>query len=624
MRSRSLLHASLLLAASSLAACGARTDVSATSNVTAQYSHVWVTIKDIKFNTSATAAAGDSSWLDFPLSTPVTVDLATVTNGALAVFGSALKIPTGTYAQLQLLLTDTSAPLAASAQAAGLLFNDQVQYLDSTGAATSAPLELVHPEQGILLSVSLKIPDNTKAALQALNAGGATTGSTGTSATTGLTAGVTATGTTTSAPTGTCATTTTNTPTTTTTSTTPVTTTANTCTATVTPATFAVGIDFDAERDLVPFTFSSKPGFLLNPHLVAYDLSTAGTIQGQVDISALTAAAASTVTASGNPDIEVSAETLSGDGTRHVVVKSTPMLSNGSFVLYPLTTDAASAGATTSTIYDLVIHGPLIDTVIIKAVPPSVGAPAAATSAALSTVVLASAPAAYHVNVATTTPFTNAGALVQFYQTVPVSGEVPYVVAQQPIDPFNRGFAGDAVLSTGPIVLTTYSGGVTSTATSEPPHEGSGTYLVAAIAPNFNPGALGTKVAAPNPITTTAVRVNPASLTAITGATTSSLSVTTAVAAPGKYNNGELILSQNGAIIAVMPLGATLDQSSGSVTLSGVPGGTSSQALATGLYDLSAWVWSSSNPSGTLSRQSSPKSVDLRSGKATGVTISIE
>ena len=60
-------------------------------------------------------------------------------------------------------------------------------------------------------------------------------------------------------------------------------------------------------------------------------------------------------------------------------------LSDGSFVLYPLTTNASSAGAATTTTYDLVIHGPLIDTVIIKSVPASVAAPAAATSVALST-----------------------------------------------------------------------------------------------------------------------------------------------------------------------------------------------------------------------------------------------
>jgi hypothetical protein len=615
MRSRSLLHVSLLLATGSLAACGARTDVSATSNVTAQYSHVWVTVQDVKFNTRATAGAGDSSWLDFPLTTPQTIDLATVTNGALAVFGSALKIPTGTYAQMQLLLTDTSAPLVTSAQSVGLLYNDQVEYLDSTGAPTVAPLELVHPEQGIVLAVSLTIPNNTKAALDALSTSAATTaGSTATGSTTGLTT----TAATTPAASTTCSTTTTNT-----TTTTPITTTSNTCTGGVTTATFAVGIDFDAERDLVPLTYSGQPGFLLNPHLVAYDLSTAGTIQGQVTLPTTTTTTTTAATASGNPDIEVSAETLSSDGTRHVVVKSTPLLSNGSFVLYPLTTNATSTNATTTTTYDLVIHGPVIDTVIIQSVPVSVAAPAAATSAALSTVALTSA-ADYLVNVSTATPFTTAGALVQFYQTVPVSGEVPYVVAQQPIDPFNKDFAGDAALSAGPIAVAIYSGGVASAAVSKAPNEGTGTYQVAAIAPNFDNGSFGTKVSAPAQSTTTAVLVTLAPLTVATGATSDTLAVTTAVAAPGKYNNGELILSQNGAIVAVTPLGVVLDQSSGTVTFSRVPGGTSSQTLTSGVYDLSAWVWNSSNPSGTFSRQSSPASVDLSTGTASGATITIE
>jgi hypothetical protein len=102
------------------------------------------------------------------------------------------------------------------------------------------------------------------------------------------------------------------------------------------------------------------------------------------------------------------------------------------------------------------------------------------------------------------------------------------------------------------------------------------------------------------------------------------VTVKTAVAAPGKYNNGELILSENGAIIAVAPLSTFLDQSSSSVVFSRVPGGTSSQTLSTGLYDLSAWVWNSSNPSSTLSRQSSATTVDLRSGTATGATITID
>jgi hypothetical protein len=587
--------------------------------VPALYSHVWVTVQDVKFNTSATAAPDDSSWLDFPLSTPTTIDLATVGNGGLAVFGSALKIPTGTYSQMQLLLSNSSAALVTSAQTAGLLYNDQVEYLNSAGAAVTAPLELVHPDNGIVLAVTLTIPNNTKAFAESLDTTStAATGTTGIDPTTGL---PTTTPTTTTAAT-TCATTTTNT-----TTTTPVTTTSDTCSS-PTLSTFAVGIDFDAEHDLVPFTYSTQPGFLLNPHLAAYDLSVAGTIQGEVDVSLLTTTTTTTTTttpatASGNPDIEVSAETLSSDGTRHVVVKSTPLLSDGSFVLYPLTTNATSADATTTTTYDLVIHGPLINTVIIKSVPASVAAPAAATTVGLTGVQLTSV-ADYAVNLSTTTPFTTAGALVEFYQTVPVSGEVPYVVARQPIDPFNNVFAGNAALSAGPIAVSTYSGGVTSTPVSEAPTEGSGTYQVSAIAPNFTDGAFGTKVSAPNPITTTPVLVKLAPLAVASGAASTTLSVKTAVAAPGKYNKGAIILSQNGAIVAVSSLDSILDESSGTVTVERVPGGTSSQSLTSGQYDLSAWVWNSTNPTGTLSRQSNTASVDLRSGTASGATLTID
>ena len=637
MRSRSVLHVSLLLATCLLGGCGALTNVSATANVTSEYSHVWITVNDVKFNTSATAAPGSSGWLDFPLSTPVTIDLATVTNGGLAVFGNSLKVPSGTYQQMQLILSDPSASLTSSAATAGLVYNDQVQYLNSAGTAETAPLDLVHPEQGIVLTVSLSVPSNLKAELEALDEGADTTaddetetGETGTTgigttgtANTGLGLGV--------ATTPTCTPTTTET--TTTATSTPITTTDD-CTGT-TNVQFTVGIAFDAERDLVPFTYSGQPGFLLNPHLTGYDLSTAGTIQGTLNICALsnpntctsttstttttTTTTLSSSTASGNPAIEVSAEALSSDGTRHVVVMSAPLQSDGSFVIYPLTTNATSAGATTTTTYDLVVHGPQIQTLIIQSVPPTVGAPSSATSASLN-VTLAPADD-FLVNVSTTTHFTTAGALVQFYQTVPVSGEVPYVVAQQPIDPFNLDFAGEVGLPVGPIAVTVYSGANASTPVSEAPSEGSGAYRVAAIAPNYNDGPLTSTVASPNPITTTPVLVSLLPLTVATGGSAETLRVATSVIAPGKYNGGELILSANGAIIAVTSLSAVLNESAGSVTFTNVPGGTSENLFSTN-YALSAWVWNSSNPSGTLSRQSSPSAINM-SGGSTDTTITI-
>jgi hypothetical protein len=312
---------------------------------------------------------------------------------------------------------------------------------------------------------------------------------------------------------------------------------------------------------------------------------------------------------------------LSADGTRHVVVKSTPLQSDGTFVLYPLTTNATSTDSTTTTTYDLVIHGPNIQTVVIQGVPPSVAAPAAATTLTLSGVTLTTV-SDYLVNVATVTGFSSAGALVQFYQTIPAGGEVPYVVAQQPIDPFNNDFAGDAGLAVGPIAVVAYSGGVTGTPVSEAPSEGSSTYQVAAIAPNFNDGPLGTKVTAPAN-TTTAVIARLGTLTAATGSTSGTIDVKTEVSAPGKYTNGELILSQNGAIVAVAALGTVLDQSSGSVTFSHVPGASSTQGANNGSYELSAWVWNASNPSGTLARESSPTGVSLSSG-TTSASITID
>lgn len=626
--SRYVLRASVLLALFVLAACGARTNVSATSNVTALYSHVWITVQEVDFNTSATAAPSDKSWLTFPLSTPQTFDLATVTNGGLAIFGSSLNIPQGTYAQMRLLLTDSSATLATSAQTAGLLYNDQVQYLDSSGAAVAAPLVLVHPEQGIGLSVSLTIPNNTKAFIEEFTAATDSTANTTTGTTTGTTLGTT-TPTTTLGTTGTTGTTTCDTTTTSTTTTTPVTTTSDDCSAaTTTP--FAVAIAIDTERDLVPFTYSGQPGFYLNPHLVAYDLTTAGTIQGTVDVSGLTAATTTSTTgtvtsatASGNPQIEVTAETLSTDTTRHVVVASAPVLSDGSFVLYPLTTNATTAGGTTTTTYDLVIHGPQINTMIIKAVPVSVAAPAAATQLALTTVALTSV-ADFTVNVATTPAFTTAGALVQFYQTVPVSGEVPYVVAQQPIDPINHDFAGDFALSAGQIMVATYSGGVTSTPVADTPTEGLGTYQVSAIAPGFTDGPFGKKVTATNPITTTAITFTLTPLAVASGAAAKTITATTAVTSPGKYNQGVLIASNDGAIVALTPLSSILGTGAGSVTITAVPAGSSSQTLSSGVYDITAWVWNSTNPSGTLSRQSSATSVDLSAGNSASVSVTID
>src|SRR4029077_2521459 len=96
-------------------------------------------------------------------------------------------------------------------------------------------------------------------------------------------------------------------------------------------------------------------GVLLSSHATAYDLSTVGTIQGTLTLTDVTSAT------NGLPAIQVNAESLSSDGTRHVVVLTTTVNASGDFTLYPL-----PLSSSTTTFYDVVIHGPTIATIVIK------------------------------------------------------------------------------------------------------------------------------------------------------------------------------------------------------------------------------------------------------------------
>src|SRR5215831_13132940 len=97
------LHAALLavLAGSGLlGGCSTRTDVSLTGNTPPQYSHVWITVQEVWFNSSATAGPDDSGWSKYPLSTPSTVDLVAQNGGNLGNIASGLRVPASTYSQV--------------------------------------------------------------------------------------------------------------------------------------------------------------------------------------------------------------------------------------------------------------------------------------------------------------------------------------------------------------------------------------------------------------------------------------------------------------------------------------------------------------------------------------------
>ena len=379
-------------------------------------------------------------------------------------------------------------------------------------------------------------------------------------------------------------------------------------TSAVTATTSAI-IDFDATRDLVPLSLSGQPAFLLNPHPHAYNVANAGTIRAPVSLTGV-----STLTDAGNPDVQVSAEALSSDGTRHVIIKTTRVGSDGTFTLYPLST---ASGAPTR--YDLVIHGPAIATVIIKSVPVTDSAPGSATTG-LGTVMLTAATP-FLVNVNSASPAAPTSSLVGFYQTLPLSSEVPYLIEVRAVDPISGVFASAQDLSGGPLQYGTYSAGTVSL-TAATPSQGAATYSIGAINPAYGTAPLGTTVTAASSAATTALfALDAPPLPA--GSTANAIQGTISVSGSG-FDTAELFLTSNGALVAAAPLTAYLGTSRGTLSLSAIaPGGSSSTAYAAGVYYAEVWAWSSANPTGTLTRIPYGSTIDMSAGNATGVALQI-
>jgi hypothetical protein len=553
-----------LLGCALLAGCQSSTSVSATGNTAAQFTHVFLTINQIWFNTSASAGPTDTTWVKFPLATPQTIDLVTLNNGTLSQFASDLKLTAGTYDQVMVILADSTDALSTAAQTAGAATNDEVDYIDTSDVAHTVPLAILNAAEGIGISTSLTVSASTSSTASSSTASSSTASTASTS---------------------------------------------STATLGGTVSTTAAIVDFDATRDLVPISLSGQPAFALNPHPQTYNVSDSGTIQGAVSLTGV-----STLTDAGIPDVQVSAEALSSDGTRHVIVKTTRVGSDGTFTLYPLST-ASGAPST----YDLVIHGPEIQTVIVKSVPVTNSAPGS-TAAVLGTLTLTTATP-YLVNINTSSPASPTSSLVGFYQTLPLSSEVPYLVEVRAVDPTSGVFASAQDLSSGALQYGTYTSGTISL-TAVNPSQGAATYTIGAINPAYGTATQGTTVTAPANLTTTALFTMTAPPVP-TGSTANAIQGTVSVGTSA-YDNAELFLTYNGALVAAAPLTSYLSSSQSTLSLSGIaPGGSADTTYAPGVYYAEIWAWNSTNPTGTLTRIRYGSTIDMSAGNATGVTLEI-
>jgi hypothetical protein len=246
------------------------------------------------------------------------------------------------------------------------------------------------------------------------------------------------------------------------------------------------------------------------------------------------------------------------------------------------------------------------------------------------------AASSFEVTLDTTNPLP-AGATVGFYQTLPSTNELPYLIEQKAIDPFTRAFPTDwpVKVSSASIDYGTFSssGSTVSLSTSNPA-EGASTYRLGASAPLFVDG----------PLTATAATTTTAAVTipTVNSSTTAAVAIPTLAAASGSvatgltfqighsntYDKGHLILSHDGAVVATVALDTLLAQGSnaGTLAVSGIPVGSSS-VLATdssALYYVSVRVWSSNNPSTTVKREIYPAPLDLRSTATASYSLNID
>ena len=569
----------MLMTIAVLCGCSTRTYITATGSTPPQYTHVYMTVAEVWLNSSAVAQPSDSGWTRFTLSEPVTMDLVSISNGTLIRLIGALRLSPGTYSQVRLIPVPATAALTDSAKALGAAYNNEVDYVDAGSNSHQLQLEILNPDNGIGAQGSLTVPVGGGLVASSPAATSSSTTSTGTTG--GL---------------------------------------STNSNSTIVNFT----INFNAATDIALFSYGSQAGVVLNSHAQAFDLSKCGGISGTLTLTNLS----NITNKSARMNIVATAETPNADGaSRHAVVISAPVNTDGTFLLYPLPANDSTKNPTT---YDVVIHGAGIETIIIKGVQVARNSTSTTnTSSALMTgtattsigTLIPQAATSYAVNLATGVALP-AGAVISLYQTLPGSGEVPYVVEQSTMDPFNNVMQMDLIASTDVVQTGLYTTtGQAITLTNTTPVEGAGTYTVAASAAYFIDGDLTPKVSAST--SSTAALVTPTTLSVAAGASNDSFTAQVSHSSAG-FDKGELIVSRDGTIIATAALDATLAASTGGpVTVNNLPGGSTTSPYATGVYDVSVLVWNSQDPAGTLQRQYFSAAADVRNGNANGVQIAI-
>ena len=394
-------------------------------------------------------------------------------------------------------------------------------------------------------------------------------------------------------------------------------------------ASMSVAVTVDGIHDLVQFAYgdanNQQIGVLLNPHPPAYDVTTTGTIRGYRRSDERHGRLERADRRAGDrrdSQHRWNAPRRSPDACRWARTETSSCTRCPPPTPSTTSTGLTTTSRSTTTPYDLVIHGPQIATVIIKSIPVAAGDPSTTAAVSVGTVTPRAATP-YTFNMAAGTVALPAGALVDLYQTIPANGEVPYVVDQVAIDPFSRTLLYNESVPTGTLDWGTYVSGANVALTTVTPTQGSSVYFISAQARLFSDQGQLVATLSPPANGTGPVPVVMPTLTPTAGS--GSVSVTVAPVTAGKYDRGELIVSHDGAIVQTVAIDTALTQNGGAtLTVQGIPAGGSASSFDNAVYYVSTRAWNSSDPAGTLQRQSFTTPIDLSSGSATGPTVNVD
>jgi hypothetical protein len=571
---RRLWCAGLALAALGFASgCTLHTDYAATGTAPATASHLWVTVSEIWLSTAAdTLPESSSGWVKNTLPTPITLDLAALTPGDLAALVTGVSISAGTYVQVHLVTADSADALTASAQTAGLANNSQITVTAADGTTTTAPLESPVPEGGLTIAANISLAESLSTS--SLNTSASTASTTSATDTTATTVSTNTTDSTTS--------------------------------ASSTPDT-VLAVTVDAARDVLSYTYGTTTGYILSPIMSVADESKSGGISGSIDATGLVA---------GHGPVYVSAEIPDATGTHHAIVQRAVVGSGGSFVLYPL-----PAPSTGSTDYDLVITCANAETMIVQSIPVSQTAVSGAVVVQTTPIYLTAATPAYADQSATAAVLPG-GARVDFYQTLPASGELPYLIDGTAVDPVSHRLPADAfALGTGVLQVGPYASGATITFAATAPLEGVGGFLVGseglyradtlttAAAIVTGTSVAPTQVFAPRPLLPT-------------GAVPGTLSLT--ITAPsGHYDSGFVVVSAGNRVVETTGIASLLAAAGGNVNITNLPAGSALAASGGVPYQVAVRAWNSGDPAASFVRVAATTSVPLGDGGTGSVTLNL-